>query len=301
MKKILVVGGTGFIGFHAIKEAKKRGYNIYSISLHQPTINRYHKGVKYIKVDISNHEKLKKKLNNIYFDYVINAGGYGEHPDFGFKGNRLIRSHLFGVINLIQLLPKKKIKKFIQIGSSLEYGKVRSPINETVKCLPNTPYSIAKISCTNILLNLHLNIKFPVTIFRLFQVYGPNQDDNRLLPFLIKNCLQDKKFKTTNGHQYKDFCYIDDVIDAIFKSFFLKNTNGQIINLGSGKPTKILNLIKLINKLIGKGKPSIGSLRYKKGMSMNSFPNLKKAKKLLKWRPKIRLMAGIKKTIISYK
>lgn len=295
MKKILVVGGTGFIGFHVIKEAKKRKFNIYSISLHNPKTTRFHKGVKYIKVDTSNFEGLKKKLKNNSFDYVINAGGYGEHPDFGSKGNKLIKSHLYGLINLLQLLPKNKIRKFIQIGSSSEYGKVKSPIIETVKCFPNTPYSIAKISCTKILLNLYLNIKFPVTIFRLFQVYGPNQDDNRLLPFLIKNCLHNKKFKTTSGNQYNDFCHIDDIVDAIFKSFSLKKTNGQIINLGSGKPIKILSLIKLINKLIGKGKPSIGSLKYKKGMNMNSFPNLKKAKKLLKWRPKIKLINGIKK------
>ncbi len=205
------------------------------------------------------------------------------------------------MINLLNILNKKKIKKFIQVGSSSEYGIVKSPIHETKKCSPNTPYSIAKISCTNILLNLYLNIKFPVTIFRLFQVYGPAQDENRLIPYLIKNCLKNNKFKTTSGNQFNDFCHIDDVINAIFKSFTQKKTNGQIINLGSGKPTRILNLITLVQNLIGKGKPQIGSLKYKKGMNMKSFPSIKKAQNLLKWKPKIKLKYGIINTIDSYK
>lgn len=301
MKKILVVGGTGFIGFHVIKEAKKRKFKVYSISLHSPKIYRFHKGVKYIQVDISNFESLKKKLKDKSFEYIINAGGYGEHPDFGRKGIKLIKSHLHGVMNLLHLLQKKKIKKFIQIGSSAEYGKLKSPLSETNKCFPNTPYSIAKASCTNILLNLYLNVKFPATIFRLFQVYGPGQDDNRLLPYLIKSCLKNKKFKTTNGKQYNDFCHVDDVVTAIFKSFNLKNTNGQIINLGSGQPTKILKIILLIKELIGKGKPQIGSLKYKKGINMRNFPSIKKAKIMLKWVPKVELIAGIKDTIKSYK
>jgi nucleoside-diphosphate-sugar epimerase len=300
-KKILVVGGTGFLGFHIIKEAKKRKLSVHSISLHSPKPHRHHKDVKYIHLDISNFQSLKKKLNDNSFDYVINAGGYGEHPDFGYKGDKLIKSHLYGLINLLNILIKKKIKKFIQIGSSSEYGKVTSPIHEIKKCLPNTPYSIAKISCTNILLNLYLNIKFPVTIFRLFQVYGPAQDNNRLLPYLIKNCLRNKKFKTTSGNQLNDFCHVNDVVNAIFKSLNQKKTNGQIINLGSGQPTKILNLILLVKNLIGKGQPIIGSLKHKKGMNMRSFPSIKKAKVLLKWKPKIELENGVKNTIDSYK
>ena len=108
MKKVLVVGGTGFIGFHIIKEAKKRKFKVHSISLHSPKIYRHHKGVKYIQADISNFESLKKKLKDSSFDYVINAGGYGEHPDFGYRGIKLVEAHLYGLINLLHILKKKK-------------------------------------------------------------------------------------------------------------------------------------------------------------------------------------------------
>jgi len=218
MKNLLVIGGTGFIGYHIINEAKKKGFSISSISLNRPKKIRFHKGVKYIKADISNFTILKKKLNN-KFDYVINAGGYGIHPDFGKKGDKLINSHFFGLINILQILKLRKIKKFVQLGSSAEYGKTNSPIKENNICTPKTPYSIAKFLCTNILLNLYKEEKFPVTILRLFQVYGPKQDDNRIIPYVIKKCKKNKKFLTTKGKQTCDFCHVDDVVSAIFRTF----------------------------------------------------------------------------------
>ncbi len=299
MKKLLVVGGTGFIGYHIIKEASKRNFKVYSISKNKPKILRRIKGVNYILVNYSNYNSLKKKLSGNY-DFVINAGGYGVNPEFGKEGNKLIHSHFQGLINLLRILPLKNVKKFIQIGSSAEYGNVKPPIKETTSCRPQMPYSIAKYLCTKYLMNLSIKYKYPVTVFRLFQVYGPKQDKNRILPFLIDNCKKNKTFLTTKGNQICDFCYIDDVVLAIFKSFTSKKSNGEIINLGSGKPIKIKFIIDKVRKNLSGGKPKFGGLKYKKGINMKNFPDIKKAKKILNWSPKTNLLNGILKTISSY-
>ena len=139
-----------------------------------------------------------------------------------------------------------------------------------------------------------------VIIFRLFQVYGPKQDNNRILPFLIENCKKNKKFLTTGGRQLCDFCHIEDVVNGIFKSLYLKKLNGEIFNIGSGKKISIKNFINLVRKLVGKGHPYIGGLKYKKETNMKNYPNIKKAKKKLNWKPKISLIKGLKKTIASY-
>lgn len=300
MKKLLIVGGTGFIGYHLLKEAQKRKYKVTSISINKPKKLRNLKGVNYILADISNYTILKKKLNT-NFDFVINAGGYGVHPGFGKEGDRLIYAHYQGLVNLLQILNLKKIKKFIQIGSSAEYGIINSPIKETALCTPQTPYAIAKFLCSKYLIEQFIEIKFPVTIFRLFQVYGPKQDDNRIVTFLIKNCLKNRKFFTTKGKQMCDFCYIDDVVNVIFKSIKNKKTNGQIFNIGSGKPISIKKIINLVLKKIRKGRPVFGGLNYKVGTNKNNFPNIAKVKKELRWSPKIDINSGISKTIESLK
>ena len=101
--------------------------------------------------------------------------------------------------------------------------------------------------------------------------------------------------------QLCDFCHVEDVIRAIFKALNNKSKSGEIINIGSGKPIKIKNLIKLIIKLIGKGKPIIGALNYKKETNMKNYPNIQKAKRILNWRPSIDIKHGLEKTILSYK
>ena len=299
MRKILVIGGTGFIGYHIIKEAKKRNYSIYSISLKNPKKKRFLQKVNYIKADISKYNQLKKKLSK-NFDYVVNAGGYGIHPKHGKDGDKLIRSHYLGLRNILKVLNLKKVKKFVQIGSSSEYGKVSSPIKETTTCKPKTPYSIAKFLCTKYLINLYLKSNFPVTIFRLFQVYGSKQDENRVIPFIINNCLKDKSFSTTAGSQICDFCHIDDIVNVVFKSFKNKRSNGEIINIGSGQPIQLKKIFKLIIKKIGKGKVKIGGLNYEKEKNKISFPSIARAKKILKWKPNITFEKGINNTIESY-
>lgn len=300
MIRVLVIGGTGFIGYHFIKLAKKKGYKVTSLSLHSPKKIRFHANVKYIKVDISNYKDLKKKLNGEY-DYVLNAGGYGQHSNFGESGKKLFKSHVNGLLNILNILPIKKLKKFIQIGSSAEYGKNVAPFKESMQCFPETPYALSKYTCSKILIDLGKERGFPSIILRLFQVYGPSQDQNRIIPYLVNNCLENNKFKTTKGKQINDFCYIDDVISAIFKSFKLKNLNGEVINIGSGKSVQIKKLIIKIKRIIGKGKPIFGAIKYRQGIVKKNYPSINMAKKILNWTPKTSLNNGIKKTIKSYK
>ena len=300
MTKILVVGGTGFLGFHIIKQAKKKNWKITSISLNKPKKKRFHKNVKYIFADIANLKLLKKKLVGNY-EYVVNAGGYGQHPDFGKLGDKLVKSHFIGLVNLIKILSKKKIKRFVHIGSSAEYGFAKAPQIENTICNPKTPYGIAKLFCTNFLLKLNQINKFPVVILRLFLVYGPNQATNRILPQIIINSLQNKKFPTTKGNQYCDFCFVDDVVNAIFKAFYSRRAVGKIFNIGSGKPTQIKKVIKQTVNSIGSGKPLFGKIKYKKNSNMKLYPNITSAKKILKWKPKLNFVKGLNLTINSYR
>ena len=297
MKKILVIGGTGFIGFHVIKEALKRKWKVTSISLTKPNGNRRQKKVKYIILNLTNFKKLKKKINDNY-DFVVNAAGYNKIRSFS---ESLFDSHFLGLLNLLKVLKTKKLKKFIQIGSSAEYGKATSPQRENAICLPKTSYAMAKFACTNFLQNYHRNDNFPVTILRFFLVYGPNQGKNRVLPEVIEACLRNKKFATTLGDQKCDFCFIDDAIEAIFKTLFTSKSNGEVINIGYGKPLKIKDSINLVCKLIGKGQPLFGKLKYKKDTNMKLYPDIRKAKKIIGWTPKINFFQGIKKTIATYK
>ena len=78
---------------------------------------------------------------------------------------------------------------------------------------------------------LYRSENFPAVILRLFLVYGPNQNEKRFLPYLIKNSLRDNKFPVTLGEQIRDYCYVKDVINAIFLTFKTKSVLGNVINI----------------------------------------------------------------------
>lgn len=296
-KKILIPGGTGFIGYHLSNFCKKKGWIVHSVSKSKPKKIRKLKKVKYILCDIRDKKKLKKKLDK-YYDYIVNLSGYVDHS----KSNSIKKIHFGGYKNLIWNFRLNKPKRFIQIGSSIEYGKIKSPQKEifTKKNKTNSTYGNAKLSSTLHLLNFSKKKDFPGTIIRLYLVYGPNQDDNRVIPYVIKNSIKNKKFNCSSGVQLRDFTYIDDVIKAIYKSLSSKGAIGEIINVGFGKPYKIKYLINMIVRLVGSGEPVFSKMKLRKDELLSLYPSIQKSKKILKWKPKISLINGIKKTIKFY-
>ena len=132
-------------------------------------------------------------------------------------------------------------------------------------------------------------------------MFGPYQDDNRVIPYVINNSLDGKSFACSPGNQLRDFLYIEDVVNAIYKSIKSHKNDGEVINIGSQKPIKIRKLIIKIVNLIGKGKPNFCKIKIRSDEPIKLFPNISKAKKILNWTPKTNLIKGLKKTIKFYK
>ena len=187
------------------------------------------------------------------------------------------------------------------MGSSGEYGSMKSPHYENFNTKPLTVYNIAKKKASNILLKYFKKSNFPVIIFRLYLAYGPNQDENRLIPIVIKNCLKQKSFDLSHCNQYRDFIYIDDVINLIIKSFKVKKANGEIFNIGTGKPIKLKTLVNKIKKYIKGGKPIFGVKQLRKDEINKIYPNMDKTINFFKWSPRTSLDKGLLKTIKFYK
>ena len=297
IKKIIIFGGTGFIGEYLARESLRKNFVVSIVSRTKPKLKI--KKINYILLDVRQNKSFKKKLKNKFFDYVINLSGNINHSN----NRETFSTHFTGCKNIANYFIKKKIKKFIQIGSCLEYGKIKSP--HTEKLSPDykklkSSYSIAKLKATNYLLKLFNRHQFPVTVLRLYQIYGPGQKLDRLIPFVINSCLQKKNFFCSDGVQKKDFLYIDDLIKVIFKAMFSNEASGKIINIGQGQPTSIKKIILLINKKIRYGNPIYGKIKLRKDEAKILYPNISFAKKILRFSPKISLPNGLDRTIAFY-
>lgn len=294
--KLLVLGGSGYLGNEIIIRAIKKNWKVVSVSRKKKKGQLVHKNLKNLYFDVTNFNKLKS-LSKYKFDYIINVSGYVDHSSFTDKGIDVISNHLLMIVNLISVINKKKLKKFLQVGSSEEYGLERPPLIETKRESPHTVYAASKVASTHFLQMLNRSEGFPVTIIRLFLVYGPKQKNNRIIPYLIKNCLNNLSFNVSTGKQMRDFIYIDDTLDAIFLALKSRKSIGEIYNLGSGKATSIFYLVNLIRNILEGGRPKFGGYTSPRPENKNLVANIDKIKRDLKWSPKINLQKGLEKTI----
>ena len=298
-KKILIIGGTGFIGYHLAKKCLKKSWQVTSISSRNPKKIRFLKKVKYIRVDITNKKLLTKNIKDT-FDYVVNLGGYVDHSN----KKKTFKSHFEGCKNLTQIFLNKKISSFIQIGSSLEYGRSKSPQSENIKCnlkSVRSVYGKAKLLSSKHVISLFKKNFFPATVIRFYLVYGPKQDINRFIPTIINGCVKNKKFPTSDGSQLRDFLYIDDAIRAIIMCLENKKSRGQIFNIGTGKPKIIKRVIQMVKKVSKGGQPQYGMFKLRKFDIPKLYPNINKVKKKIKWSPKVSFKKGIKITVKDFK
>tara|TARA_B100001248_G_scaffold233181_1_gene194540 strand:- start:712 stop:1638 length:927 start_codon:yes stop_codon:yes gene_type:complete len=298
-KSLLIAGGTGFIGSNVAKEAVIKGYKVTIISKNKVPLYKRLKNIEYINVDIRNNKNLFNKLKKKSFNYVINLSGYVDHSNYFNGGTKVFDSHFYGTVNLFFSVSRKHLLNFIQIGSSDEYGRNTAPQIENQREDPISPYSCAKVSATHFLQTMYKIHNFPVVILRLFLVYGVGQKKNRFIPQVINGCVSKNLFPVSSGNQVRDFCYIDDVVNAIFLSLTSKRCCGEIINIASGKPISIKKVVNVIVKKIGLGRAKFGKIKLRNFENMKLYANISKAKKLLKWKPLINLDKGLNLTIGS--
>ncbi len=295
--RLLVIGGTGFIGSHVVNEAIKQNFIVTILSKNEVNFFQRVKGVTYLTADVTNKSNLLVQLSNKIFNYVINLGGYIDHSSFSNGGKEIYDSHFIGLKNLIECLDIAHLNSFVQIGSSDEYGNNIAPQNESQTEDPITPYSNAKVSSTHFLQSLYQTENFPAVILRPFLVYGPGQKNNRFIPQLINGCLSNSSFPVSSGNQIRDFCYVSDIANAILIAVKNMNSFGEVINVASGKGISIKEIIEIVQNIIGSGKPIYGAIDTKPNENLQLYADISKAQKLLNWVPQIDIKEGLMKTI----
>ena len=249
--------------------------------------------IKRLYIKEYNYLNLEKKLKKESFNFIINFAGNINHK----KKIETYQAHFQLIKNIVKYINKTNSGLLIQAGSSLEYGKVKSPHKENQTCKPNSYYGKAKLLSTEY---IKKNLKKYI-ILRLYQVYGPLQKKDRLIPIIIDSCLKDKNFPCTEGNQKRDFLFIDDFIKLVFLIIKSKKVYNGIYNVGYGKPIEVKKIIFMINKKINRGTPLYGKLRMRKDEVKILYPRLSKVRDTFNWSPSVNLNDGINKTINFYK
>ena len=207
----------------------------------------------------------------------------------------------------------RKNTKFIFASTSEVYGNnPKLPWNENDQMLvgtydsPRWDYAKCKSIMENYIIELSAKKNFKFLILRFFNIYGPRQSKYFLISKIIDRC---NKNQTCNiyfpGNQTRCFTFVDDIVDFMASLLFVKTKYNEVINIGSNKKSEIIQIVKLIKKLTkSKSKIKIVKLDKIKNIAfkdvINRQPDIKKIKKLYKWKPSTKIEDGIKKTISFY-
>lgn len=293
---ILITGGAGFIGKKLVsKLSKKHSVLVIDLPSKIKKNRKFLKNCKIISGDVTD-KKIFDNINcNIDVIYHLAALCSTEmsqkHPKKCFKTN------VFGTQNIINWSLKKKIKQIIFTSSMAVYGKNAPNVKENLKLRPLSIYGKSKFKAEKILLKQKNKVQ--INIFRLFNVYGPGQDLNNeyqgMFSIYLKQILDTKNVKIKGDlNRVRDFVYIDDVIKAITSNY----QKSLVLNVGTGKPIKVIEVVKIIFKTlkIKFNNNNIHLLNKHSGDTMISYANIKKICKL-GWKPKYSFTRGAKQTI----
>ncbi len=318
MESCLITGGAGFIGSHLAQKLLEEGFNVYSIdNLSTGNISNidslresYPKKFTHVTATIEKEESLVAELidrSDIIF-HLAAAVGVKLVVD---EPTKTLETNTLGT-EIILKHASKKGKRVILASTSEVYGKngFKGPLKESYDSVigPTNKsrwgYAVSKLYDEHLALAYFKEKSLPVTIVRFFNITGPKQVGRygMVLPRFIQSALTNSKLEVYgDGKQKRCFCYVEDAIEALIKIIHLKESIGEIYNIGNPEEISIAELAEKVKKSVGSSSEIVYipySIAYGEGFEDmdRRVPDITKINNLMGWSSKTPLDAIIKST-----
>jgi UDP-glucose 4-epimerase len=311
-RKVLVTGCAGFIGSTLAEKLIERGYEVIGVDCFTPY---YSTAIKHYNLrSLLKSERfsfLELDLSETSFDdlvsvvkratYILHeAAQPGVRSSWGADFDAYVKHNILASQKLLEaVLSAGSVKRFVYASSSSIYGNVENiPISEDAIPKPYSPYGVTKLTAENLCRVYYENFDVPIVILRYFTVYGPRQRPDMAFHKFIKSMLKSEPiYVYGDGQQARDFTYIEDIVEATIRSIECEDDIiGQAINVGYGRPVKLMDAIEIIAELCN-AKPQIMFKEEMKGDVKATWADISKARKLLGWQPRTKLRDGLEAEI----
>jgi CDP-paratose 2-epimerase len=322
---VLIIGGCGFIGTNTFFYLKKKKYKISivdklkskSSNINQKIIKKKYPQTSIYKINIKDFKKIARIINNLKPKIILLLSGQVavtkslNNPIEDFQDN------LLGVFNVLESIKKYSPESvLVSLSSNKVYGdlnwlkltenklsyKSQKIINENFPLDPTSPYACSKLSADHYVIDYFRNFKIKSLVLRLSCVYGPFQwssEDQGWVTWILKKILFKEKINIFgNGKQVRDALFVKDLcilIEMCFKK--IEITKGHVFNIGGGKSNSI-SILQLINLFKGKNSYDKSKIKYfssRPGDQKFYVSDLSKVNKIIGWKPKTNIKAGILK------
>ena len=301
-KHILVTGGAGFIGSALVRRLLIEGYVVTVIDdCSNGRKENVPKEATFIKANLL-EEKIYQEISNISFDAVFHLAAQSSGA-LSFKDPMAdMKSHLYITFSLLQLSLKKKVSRFMFPSSTTVYGDTENlPVDEGCLQNPKTYYATGKLACEKYV-SFFFGQGLPTTVFRLPNVYGPGQNlqnKNQGMVSIYFSYLKEDQPIIVKGSKdrFRDFIYIDDVVEGWMRAFELSDSIGETYNMASGNKSTVEQVLYELKNACGRPNYPVEFSNGTPGDQQGITINISKIQKEIGFRPKINLREGLKKMV----
>jgi nucleoside-diphosphate-sugar epimerase len=308
--KVLITGGCGHIGSFVVRKLLQRNVayvkivdNLSAYPFDQ--LNVFCKDfigdarVELIREDIANYETVKKAIRGV--DVIFHLAAYADVAATIYNPDEDFRTNIIGTYNVLKACLDAGVKKYIFASSASIYGDQKSPFpsenpkfSEDMRPNPLSTYANSKLWGENLAILFHKLYGLSAVSLRYFSIYGPFQipkpkSHSWVVAIFLMRAINKRSLTVLGGGQIRDFIHVEDVAEATIKAAERSRVDGEVINVGTGRPTRVDDLAVMIKKLV---KEELGfdvEIKYgprPKGDPLGGFADTSKMVRLLELKPR---------------
>lgn len=295
-KRIIVTGGSGFLGKHLCSSLLKDGHQVRNIDLRESTV------VPTEIADIRDAELMKKVIKDadavFHLASLIEAGESVKFPQ------RFVDYNISGSVSVLEAMRENNVPTFLFSSSAAIYGEpLHVPIQEDDRTLPINPYGMTKLAMEALVSSYVSNFHMTGVALRYFNLYGPeehHEPESHAMPRFIRQIyLGEEVTVWGSGEHQRDYIHVSDVVSA--HSVALKHAQTHpgkyhYFNISTENPTKVIDIVHMIEKAMGK-EANIKHFPERAGDPMVLVAKSDKAKEQLQWVPKMSIEQGVTETV----
>lgn len=310
-KHVLVTGGLGFVGTNIIHYLHARtNYQIHVFDRPNPAnilerhpVMRLGNRVTFYPGDLLDKVSIDQAVKDA--DFVVHLAALTHARESLADPIRVFETNVMGTAYFLESSRKYGVRRFIQFSSSEVYGNhiAGRPMDESHPINPVTPYAASKVAGDRLAYAYWESFRLPVVIVRPFNMYGPYQTPDKMIPLFIKHLVSEKPITLNNGgRSRRDFIFITDVACVVNRLLTAPEDEvcGEVFNIGTGKATTVRGIAKRLVRLLHKHPSLVVSKENAVTETMNNIGVSKKIRFGLRLKPFLSVSRGLEQTLAWY-
>jgi len=294
--RVLITGGSGFLGTHLIKKLQMLGVREI-INVHRG--NKSYKELPCVMnciCDMSQPESVDRVRAMGNVDYVFNLAGLIDQRMPCLNPQDLWDANVFSLINLTNAIDWSSVLGAVHMGTAAEYGNTQVPFNEDQSLHPTSVYGWSKMASTSYAIMMTQGGYGKWCVARQFTGYGQGQTTGFIVD-LVRALKRKETFIVSPSYVTRDFIFVDDTIEGLIRLALCAHAGGEVVNLCTGKEVSIGEIARIVHSIVGMGKIELAQKEPRKGDILRSWGSTEKMEQLIGWKPSISVEKGLKITV----